>query len=756
MASNFGVGFVVGATLAPTVASTFSTVSDKIKATQRVMAATQAQSKVLVTAATTQTQLAEIRAQRAHVAQRMVALRSQKAEGSFVAISELRQAVAQHKALGAELEKAQTAHNKAAAAAKKHGIAVSDYAVAYQKAGVAVEKHQARLQRLTAISAESDKRQDMRGQLAGTMATALTVAAPIKMAIDYESVMADVKKVTNFDAPGFKKFSNDMLSLSETIPMSATGLAEIAVSAGQAGIAEAELLRFTKDAAIMAVAFDITAQNAGSAMTGLRTNFKLSQDGVMSLGDSFNKLANSMDAKAGDIVNFANRVGGTASIYKITGQQVGALGATFAASKVDVESAATATNFLFARLGTADKGTKDAQKALRSIGMSGRSLAKDFQKDAQGALLQFLQRVKQSKDPMRVLNAVLGAEHAPKIAKLMNNLDLYNDALGKVAHQADYAGSMEEEYAVRSQTTANALQLAANKASRLGITLGSVVLPSIVSVLDTVTPYITAFSDFAAKNEGATTAVVGLVAGLVAIKVVSIPTLYAASLLKTAWHGAALATTFLRGRMASTTVATGMGTAANTAHAISSRAVAAGLRAQALASTVVAKGLRSMGGAWKYVLGPIGIAIGVFELLYHNVTWIKEAVDSFIETVATKFPSIGKPLKVVAGWLGIGKSDTDTAEQTVIPPTQTAHTALASQTPPAVSSAIPAARPSAAAPAVNAGGAGVNVQFNFSINGVPDADFARRVITALSDKKADVERLLSSIVNDQVRLAYGK
>lgn len=788
MATNFGIGFVVGASLAPTVATTFSTVTDKIKATRSAMAEAQVQSKALATAATTQTQLAEITAQRAQVAQRTTDLRAQKAGGSFVAASELRQAVGQYKALGLELDKAKASHEKATVAAKKHGIAVTDYTVAYQKAGVAIERHEARLKKLSAISAESDKRQAMRGQLGGTMAAVMTVAAPVKMAVDYESVMADVKKVTKFDAPGFKKFSNDLLSMSETIPMSATGLAEIAVAAGQAGIAEHELLRFTKDAAVMAVAFDITAQEAGSAMTGLRTNFKLSQDEVILLGDSFNTLANSMDAKAGAIVNFANRVGGTASIYKFTGQQVGALAATFAASKVDVESAATATNFLFARLGTADEGTDKAKNALNSIGMSGKSLAKAFKQDAQGALLNFLQRVKQSKDPMRVLNAVLGAEHAPKIAKLMNNLDLYNEALGKVANQSDYAGSMDEEYAARCKTTATAMQFAANKANRLGITLGSVVLPAIVSTLETVGPYVTAFTDFAAKHEGATTAVVGLVAGLVAVKAVSIPVLYVTSLLKAAWHGAALATNFM-------TTASLRARTALLVQTVATKAVTAGqwlMNAAMFANPIgiVVAGVAALAGWFAYAYNETGSLTGAVGLMWDQfkaVVPIMHVVESAItgtvqfitdlwngvsfydagaklmgtlgEGIKSMVGAVIAPFKAVAGFFGFG-SDTASVESTAVSPTQTAHAALAGQsgTASVSPSAVTAPRPSASKPSAASMGAGVGVtaQFNIALNGIPDADFARRVVAALGDKKADVERLLSDIVNNQMRLAYGK
>ena len=78
-------------------------------------------------------------------------------------------------------------------------------------------------------------------------------------------------------------------------------------------------------------------------MTGLRNNFKLSQDGVRELGDAMNALANSMDAKASQIVDFANRTGGTAKIYGLTGQEVSALGATFLDAKEGAEEASTAT-----------------------------------------------------------------------------------------------------------------------------------------------------------------------------------------------------------------------------------------------------------------------------------------------------------------------------------------------------------------------------------------------------------------------------
>ena len=139
----------------------------------------------------------------------------------------------------------------------------------------------------------------------------------VQPAVQFESVMADVKKVVNFDTPDqFGQMSKDVLLMSTRIPMAADGIGAIVAAAGQAGIAREELLRFAEDAAKMGVAFDLSGQQAGAAMTGLRSIFGLTQDEVVKLGDAINHLSNNMDAKASDLLNIANRAGSTAKLFR--------------------------------------------------------------------------------------------------------------------------------------------------------------------------------------------------------------------------------------------------------------------------------------------------------------------------------------------------------------------------------------------------------------------------------------------------------
>ncbi|ACI98543.1 phage tail tape measure protein [Rhodospirillum centenum] len=344
-----------------------------------------------------------------------------------------------------------------------------------------------------------------------TVAGALTQGAANQMtgalgkvinpAIQFESTMADVKRVVNFDTPeAFAQMGDDILAMSTRIPMAASGLGDIVAAAGQAGIARHELLQFAEDAAKMGVAFDMSGAEAGAAMTGLRTIFALTQDQVVSLGDGINHLANNMDATASGLLNIMNRAGSTAKLIGLTGEQTAALGAAFLALKTPPEVAATGMNALFNKLATADKQGKRFQEALSGIGMSAEQLKGALAEDAQGALLDFLGAVQQSDDVMGTLTDLFGAEYADDMAKLVGSLDTYRGAVGLVAQETAYAGSMQAEYQARSETTENALQLMNNVMNRLGVTLGNLVLPTLNEGLLVLQDLGNAMTDFAKAN----------------------------------------------------------------------------------------------------------------------------------------------------------------------------------------------------------------------------------------------------------------
>lgn len=420
---------------------------------------------------------------------------------------------------------------------QKSGVATAKLGAESARLGSQLEKLRERTEALTraqqAQASNLEQRSAYRAQLMDAVALGGALYGLVQPAVQFESVMADVKKVVDFDTPEqFQQMSKDVLLLSTRIPMAADGIGAIVAAAGQAGIAREELLRFAEDAAKMGVAFDLSGEQAGAAMTGLRTIFGLTQDEVVKLGDAINHLSNNMDARAADMLNIANRAGSTAKLFGLSGAQLNALGATFLALKTPPEVAATGINALLLKLATADKQSEKFQQALAQLGLSAKELKKDIARDAQGTLINFLEAVKGAPDVMGTLSDLFGAEYSDDIAKLVGSLDTYRQAIGLVADETAYAGSMQREYEARAATTANNLQLLKNQISRLGITIGNALLPPLNSLLGALMAPIEALAQLAERFPVVTQVVVGATAAVVGFKVASIALGYAWTFVK--------------------------------------------------------------------------------------------------------------------------------------------------------------------------------------------------------------------------------
>lgn len=160
-----------------------------------------------------------------------------------------------------------------------------------------------------------------------TMGTIRGLADP---AIKFESAMADVKKVVNFDTPAqFKEMGDDILKLTRTIPMAGEEIAAIVAAGGQSGVARENLLGYAKDAATMGVAFDMAAGDAGEAMATMANVLGKPITEMAQFGDVINHLSDNANSKAKDIVNVITRAGSDTRMLGLSEKQSAALGSTF-------------------------------------------------------------------------------------------------------------------------------------------------------------------------------------------------------------------------------------------------------------------------------------------------------------------------------------------------------------------------------------------------------------------------------------------
>ena len=406
---------------------------------------------------------------------------------------------------------------------KKAGVNMNDLAASEKRLAAQTARTNRQLAHMGKAAHFRDMRQNAFDGFGGMAASAVTVAVPAKLAIDFEEQMAEVKKVVDFETPKqFQQMGKDILKLSTIIPMSAKGFADITAAAGQSGVARKELLQFSTDAAKMGVAFDIAGGKAGKIMAAWRAGLSeegmgLSQERVVALADAVNYLSNKMNATAPDLAEVVRRMGAVGMSAGLTEVQVASLGAAFLAAGATPEVAGTAFKNFTNALTKGEAMTRSQRTALGRIGFGNPDqLARDMQTNAAATMTKVIEALaKAPKHKQGALAGMLfGEESKGAIMPLLNNLKLLKQALELTADKTNYLGSMQKEFEERSKTTSNTLDLLKNKFLRLGITVGTYFLPAINTGAKAIGNFIDKITGLVEKYPKLSGAVIGASMGL--------------------------------------------------------------------------------------------------------------------------------------------------------------------------------------------------------------------------------------------------
>lgn len=300
-------------------------------------------------------------------------------------------------------------------------------------------------------------------------------------AISFESAMADVRKVVNFDeGDDIKKMSADILKMSQTLPVTASELAAIAAAGGQIGLGSKDVREFTNLVTKMKVAFDMSAEDVGDSVVKIKNILGISLKDMEDLGDSINNLSDNSASKAREIIDVMKRTTAAGKQIGFTKEQIAALSSSFISLGKGPEVAGTAINSLYRVLATADNMGTKTESAFAKLGISGAFLKQASFDDPQKALDMFLQRISKldQKEQMGVLVDIFGREFADDMATLVGGLDTYKEALKNAGDEAK-KGSLQREFDTRAATTENSIILMKNAFNSLAVNLGSVFLPAI-------------------------------------------------------------------------------------------------------------------------------------------------------------------------------------------------------------------------------------------------------------------------------------
>jgi len=212
---------------------------------------------------------------------------------------------------------------------------------------------------------------------AGAAVFTAGIGLAVKSAIDFEASMSDVRKVVDgLETPeAFREISDEVLNLSNQMPIAAKGFADIYAAAGQSGIAREELEGFAVLVAKVSVAFNMTADEAGKSLAQMKVALGLTTEELGQLADAMNHVSNNTGATAANLVEFMGRVGSFGKIAGLQASETLAFGAAMIQAGVETNVAATSFRNMVKALSSGPSMTEKQVDALRRLGYSMASAA---------------------------------------------------------------------------------------------------------------------------------------------------------------------------------------------------------------------------------------------------------------------------------------------------------------------------------------------------------------------------------------------
>jgi TP901 family phage tail tape measure protein len=452
-------------------------------------------------------------------------------------------------------------------------------------ANAALTAQRAKLDSINAKQGKIDgnrtARGELRGQIGETAAVGYLASRPIKHAMELETAMADVGKVIDFTGDQRQQMASANLKLASDRLIASGGitgvdLAQIQYAAGQSGIGndkkkadgtvdsaakQTAVMEFTRDAAIMASAFDISAKEAGETMAGWRASMALNRDQTLDLADATNFLGNNFNATAADIASVVKRYGAVGKASGLTPEQTAALSAAFLNPGTEKEIAGTGFKNFTAALTKGDAATKGQKTAWKELGFDPKDLAVEMQGNAPATIMKVLKELRDQpvEEQAAIATQLFGSESIGAIQPLLQNLAEVEKAFGLIKDKSKYAtsamgenASMMQEAAGVANTSKTGLNAFVARLTRLSTVVGNAMLPALNAVLIPLGAVVDGFSWFAETFPGITGTIAVAAGGLAALKVGALGLKFAGLLIGQAFNKAGLARAKLDGTTART------------------------------------------------------------------------------------------------------------------------------------------------------------------------------------------------------------
>lgn len=355
----------------------------------------------------------------------------------------------------------------------------------------------------------------------------LKVTAPImalgagafKAAVDFESAFAGVRKTVDTSEEGFKKLEQGIREMSKQLPASASDIAAVAESAGQLGIAEDKILSFSRTIIDLGESTNMTREQAATEFARFANIVGMSQDNFDRLGSSIVGLGNTMATTEAEIMSMGMRLAAQGKQVGMSEAQIMALAGTMSSLGIQAEMGGTAMTTVLKKMQGA---AMDGGAALGTWAEVAQMSSSEFKKlydssaiDGLDAVVKGLATISSRGENLtEVLKdmGIKGIYESDVMMRMAGASDLLSSAVATSTDAWKENTALSNEAAQRYATTASQMAMMKNKIVDIGITLGNILIPMVMSLLAVIEPWI---EKFASLSEG-TQKLIVIIAGIAA------------------------------------------------------------------------------------------------------------------------------------------------------------------------------------------------------------------------------------------------
>ena len=358
----------------------------------------------------------------------------------------------------------------------------------------------------------------------GIIGAGLTALGGISlgMGISWETAWTDVLKTVNGTDQELANLETRLRRMAkDDVPLPVEGLADIAASAGQLGIHTPNIEKFTKVIAGLSATTNLAAEQGSQDLARFANITQMSQDDFDRLGATIVHLGNNFATTEAEIVEMSLRLAANGKLIGLTESQILALATGLTSVGINAEAGGTALSRVFADM---DKAVQTGGAELHIFNeLLGKDFATLFEAAPDQAVVEFIAALKGMIDSGGNVHTILeelGFDNVRVRDALLRSAgagDLMSDALAQGTQAWKDNIALTREAALRYQTSASQIQFAKNQARDLGITVGGILAPSLISVLAALKPIIASVGELAEEHPGLIKVVAVLAGGLVVL-----------------------------------------------------------------------------------------------------------------------------------------------------------------------------------------------------------------------------------------------